>query len=258
MGQPQWAGRHYTGAFRNEHDDDSTIRATFCLRFRGASKGGKLNEAQEGRKPVLDPVSRVSEVVFGVMMALSFTGSLSVASAGNAAVKTMMLAALGCNIAWGLTDAVMYLIRTVTERHRRVTWLETLAGETNVERAHHMIAQTLPDSWATRVETQALEALRQRLMNAPLPSSRLRASDYMAAFGVFALVALATFPVVLPFMFLDQTDLALRISHGLALITLFLCGWSLGRYAGITPWRYGVCMALIGVVLVLVIVALGG
>lgn len=217
-----------------------------------------MTEDREDRKPVLDTVSRVSEVVFGVMMALSFTGSLSVASAGNAAVNTMMLAALGCNIAWGVTDAVMYLIRTMTERHRRVTWLQALREETDSHRAQQMIAQTLPEPWAARVETQALETLRKRLANAEVPSSRLLAQDYAAAFGVFALVALATFPVVVPFMLFDATDLALAVSHGLSLLTLFLCGWSLGRYAGMKPWLYGVYMTLIGVVLVVVIMALGG
>ena len=51
------------------------------------------------RKRVLDPIERVSEVVFGVLMALSFTGALSVATAGREEVRTMMLTALGCNLA---------------------------------------------------------------------------------------------------------------------------------------------------------------
>ena len=69
-------------------------------------------------KRVLDPVDRASEIVFGLLMALSFTGSLSVASAGREEVRTMMAAALGCNLAWGLADAVMYLVGIVVERAR--------------------------------------------------------------------------------------------------------------------------------------------
>ena len=71
------------------------------------------------RRSALDPIERVSEVVFGVLMALSFTGALSVATAGREEVRTMMLTALGCNLAWGLTDAVMYLVGTVVERSRQ-------------------------------------------------------------------------------------------------------------------------------------------
>jgi len=69
-------------------------------------------------KRVLDPIERVSEVVFGVLMAMTFIGALNVAEAGHAEARKMMVAALGCNIAWGLTDAIMYLVAMLTERSR--------------------------------------------------------------------------------------------------------------------------------------------
>ncbi len=43
---------------------------------------------------VLDPIDRISEVLFGLIMVLTSTGTLSVATAGRADVKTMILAAL--------------------------------------------------------------------------------------------------------------------------------------------------------------------
>ena len=72
------------------------------------------------RAPVLDPVERITEVIFGLLMAMTFTGTISVATADQAAERTMMLAALGCNLAWGLADAVMYLLRALVERTRRI------------------------------------------------------------------------------------------------------------------------------------------
>ena len=56
-------------------------------------------------KRALDPIERVAEVVFGLIMVLTFTGSLSVATAGNAEVREMLIGALGCNLAWGVIDA---------------------------------------------------------------------------------------------------------------------------------------------------------
>src|SRR5678809_319366 len=73
---------------------------------------------EKARERLLDPVDRISEVLFGLIMAVTIVGSLSIASAGAAEVRTVMIAALGCNIAWGLVDAVMYLVRTATERSR--------------------------------------------------------------------------------------------------------------------------------------------
>ncbi len=67
------------------------------------------NETAKSSKRVLDPVERVSEVLFGLIMVLTFTGSLSVAKAGRDDIRTMLIGALGCNIAWGIIDGVLYL-----------------------------------------------------------------------------------------------------------------------------------------------------
>jgi VIT1/CCC1 family predicted Fe2+/Mn2+ transporter len=75
---------------------------------------------------------------------------------------------------------------------------------------------------------------------------------------VFLLVVLATFPVVVPFMLLDQTAPAVRVSNLVALAMLFIAGWMLARYAGGTPWRGGAALAVTGAVLMAAIIALGG
>jgi VIT1/CCC1 family predicted Fe2+/Mn2+ transporter len=69
-------------------------------------------------KTVLDPIDRVSEVVFGVLMAMTFIGALNVAEAGHGEVRKVLVAALGCNVAWGLTDGIMYVVAQLTERSR--------------------------------------------------------------------------------------------------------------------------------------------
>ena len=69
-------------------------------------------------KHALDPIDRVSEVLFGLIMVLTFTGSLSVAEAGREDVRTMLVGALGCNLAWGVIDAVFYLMGCLAEKSR--------------------------------------------------------------------------------------------------------------------------------------------
>jgi hypothetical protein len=215
----------------------------------------------EGEKPapVLDPIDRVSEVIFGLLMALTFTGSLSVASAGREDVRTMMIAALGCNLAWGLADAVMYLVRTVTERTRKRTLLAQLRAA-DAAAGQRLVADALPGRLADTVEPAALEALRRRLVELPSEParSRLGLRDLKGALGVFLLVVLATFPVVIPFMLFRETGFALRVSNAVSVLMLFMAGWALGRYAGGSPWRSGLAMAVTGVVLIGAIMALGG
>ena len=61
-------------------------------------------------KRVLDPGDRLAEVLFGLIMVLTFTGSLSIAEAGRDDIRAMLIGALGCNIAWGMIDAIFYLM----------------------------------------------------------------------------------------------------------------------------------------------------
>ena len=82
--------------------------------------------APAAREPVLDPVDRVSELIFGLLMALSFTGAVSVAESGRAEIRTMFIAALGCNLAWGLVDAVMFVVRSVAARGKSISLLNAV------------------------------------------------------------------------------------------------------------------------------------
>ena len=216
--------------------------------------------AEEKRARVLDPIERVSEVIFGLLMAMTFIGSLSVATAGREEVRTMMITALGCNLAWGLADAVMYLVRTVTERTRKRMLLERLRGGADAATGQALVADALPPRLADAAGPEGLELLRRRLAELPaLPAGpRLGVDDFKGALGVFLLVVLATFPVVVPFMLFDQAALAVRVSNLVALAMLFIAGWILARYAGGSPWRGGTAMAATGAVLMAAIMALGG
>jgi len=65
------------------------------------------DEPTKSSKRVLDPIDRISELLFGLIMVLTFTGSLSVAGAGRDDVHTMLISAFGCNLAWGIIDGVL-------------------------------------------------------------------------------------------------------------------------------------------------------
>jgi VIT1/CCC1 family predicted Fe2+/Mn2+ transporter len=80
----------------------------------------------------------------------------------------------------------------------------------------------------------------------------------IGAFGVFLLVFLSTFPVVIPFIFIHEAALALRISNAIAIVSLFAAGRMLARYTGMRPVVTGVAMVVVGVALVSLTIALGG
>lgn len=210
--------------------------------------------------PVLDPVDRVSEIIFGLLMAMTFTGTLSVATAGHETVHTMLLAALGCNLAWGLADAVMYLVRTMTDRARILFMLTQVRNDTDAEASRQLISEVLPRGLARAVGTEGLEFMRQRLLSVPdqAPKVRLGYKDFKTAGGVFLLVVAATFPIVLPFLLFDETGFALRVSNFLGLGMLFLGGCMLAKYAGSAYWKGGLAMLVTGGSLITAIIMLGG
>ena len=217
-------------------------------------------EITKERRAILDPVERISELLFGLIMVLTFTGSLSAATAGREEIRTMLFGAIGCNLAWGIVDAFMYLINNITERGQGILKLRAVRAAKNPEAAQRIIVEALPKPVASVLQQNEIESFRQRLSQLPEPPAlpRLGKQDFLGAVGVFLIVFLSTFPVVIPFIFMHNAQRALRTSNAIAIIMLFLSGYWLGHYAGHRPWRMGFAMVVVGSVLVAVTIALGG
>jgi len=218
------------------------------------------DEPNGSSKRVLDPIDRVSEVLFGLIMVLTFTGSLSVAEAGREDIRTMLVGALGCNLAWGIIDALLYLMGCLAEKARGLATFRAVRNATDPQQAQRLIADALPPVVASILEPSELEAMRQRLKQLPEPPehARLRKADWLGAAGVFVLVFLSTFPVVLPFIFVHNAVPALRASNAIAIVLLFLTGSAFGRMTGRRPWVVGIAMVVLGTILVALTMALGG
>jgi VIT1/CCC1 family predicted Fe2+/Mn2+ transporter len=204
-------------------------------------------------KHVLDPIDRVSEILFGLIMVLTFTGTLGAAEAGQEDVQVMLIGALGCNLAWGIIDAVFYLMGCLADRGRAIIALKALRKAADPQQAHRLIADALPPMIASIMN-------RARLTQMPDPPNRARLSkeDWRGAAGVLLLVFLSTFPVAVPFMLLEDAVLALRISNGIAIVMLFLMGYAFGRLSERNPLMVGIFMVLFGILLVVMTIALGG
>ena len=209
---------------------------------------------------VLEPVERISEILFGLIMALTITGAVGVATADHFQIRTMLFAALGCNLAWGIIDGGMYLMARIGERGRNAVVAQAVRETTNREDAHRIIADELPPLLGSTFGPAQLELIRERINQMPASNVRpgLTARDWLGALGVCILVVLSTFPVVIPFIVFEDARLALRTSNAFAVVSLFICGYLFARHAGLWPWTTGVIMVAVGVALVSVAIALGG
>lgn len=220
----------------------------------------QLEGIEAARESALSPVDRVSEMLFGLFMALTFVGAVSVADAGQAEIRNMLAAALGCNLAWGLVDAVMYLVRTVTDRGRSLTLVRSVREAADAQSGRRLIANSLSRVAAGLVTDAEIEAIRRRVLAlASVPARpKLQWEDYLAALVIFAIVVASTFPVVVPFLIFDDVGLAKNVSRIIALAMLFFGGLALGRHAGYGSLKAGFTMAGLGAVLVGAVRALGG
>ena len=209
---------------------------------------------------ILDPMERISETLFGLIMVLTFICSLGVATAGELKVQTILLGALGCNLAWGLVDGGLYLLARINERGGNILTLRAIRQAPDAETARRVIADALPSPFASVLPAEQLESMRQQLQLLPEPPERPRLTqrDWKGALGLCLLSFATTFPVVIPFIFMGDPKLALRISNAIALVMLFGCGYAFGIHSGLKPWAAGLSMVAFGGALVGIAVALGG
>jgi VIT1/CCC1 family predicted Fe2+/Mn2+ transporter len=213
-----------------------------------------------GSKRVLDPIERSSEVLFGLIMVLSFTCTISVVNAGEEDVREVVIGALGCNLAWGLVDAIMYLMAILLERGRGLVIAREIRKTSDPERGRQLLARVLPEPFDQLFDDLALERARANLVALPALSrgAHLKRRDWLGGLAVFLLVFLSTLPVVVPFLFVEPLPRAMRVSNSVALAMLFVAGIGLGRWSGLGPWRTGFVMVVLGLVLVGITIALGG
>jgi len=216
--------------------------------------------SNESNKRLLGPAERIGEALFGLIMVLTFTGSLSVADAGRDDVRAMLIGAVGCNIAWGIIDAIFYLMDCLSEQAGRIRMLNTMRKAAAPEDAHRVIAESLPPLVAATLGPAQYESIREKLVRLPEPPSypRLGKHDWLAALSVFVWVFAVTFPVAIPFIFMNPLARAMRVSNAIAIVMLFLCGYAFGRIAGYRRWLTGLGMVALGSALVAITIALGG
>ena len=212
----------------------------------------------------LDPGERLGELLFGLIMVLTFTLGAGIELQGDrAATRELLIAALGCNAAWGIIDAALYLMGRLSERgrlHRLVKKIQAAPRKRAGARARRPRARRAAagDRAAGGPAGARRARARSRARDEDREESILTADDAWAGLAVFWLVFLTALPAVLPFLVLRDALIAMRASNALLIGLLFYVGWRWAAYTGASRWRTALFVALLGVALVVVAIALGG
>jgi VIT1/CCC1 family predicted Fe2+/Mn2+ transporter len=218
------------------------------------------SSSRESARTRLRPIDRVSEALFGLIMVMTFTGSLSIAEAGREDVRTMLIGALGCNLAWGIIDGILYLMSALAEKSEGLMTLQAVREARDAADGRRLVAEALPPVVSSILTTDELDMLRLRLRELPTPSAQahIEPAMWLGALRVFLWVFLITFPVAIPFIVMQDARFALRVSNGIAIGLLFVAGVAYGRITGRRSWAMGLAMVMIGLVLSGLTMALGG
>lgn len=218
------------------------------------------DNARKSFKRPLHPMERLFEILFGLIMVLTFTCTVSVTHAHRDDIRRMLFGALGCNLAWGIIDAVFYLLGVLSEQGHNLITFRALQKAADPADADRIIADALPPVVLKILSTSEIRSMRQRLQQLPEPPKRphLTRNDWLGAIGVLLLVFLSTFPVAVPFIFFADLARAMRVSNGIAIVMLFLVGYAFGDYAGYRPLRVGLFIVVLAVVMVALTIFLGG
>jgi VIT1/CCC1 family predicted Fe2+/Mn2+ transporter len=211
----------------------------------------------------LDPASRLGEVLFGLIMVLgaTLTAGLSVAE-GRAGVRQLLQAALGCNIAWGIIDGIMYIMNCMTLRAEKANLIEAIQRAPDTQAALDIVREEIEPRFETLTAPQHREALSRSILEylaqGEPPRTSITRQDLYGAFLCFWLVFLSCLPVALPFLIFQDPIQALRVSNVLLIAMLFVTGQQWAQYAHTNRLVAGLVMVAIGLALVGVAVALGG
>lgn len=209
---------------------------------------------------ILDPAERISEIFYGLIMVLTVITALFVAQGRGVDPHTIIIAALGCNFAWGAIDGVTYVVGQLTERGHDFVLIRAVRNAVDPSAARRVVAESLPSPVAAQLSEKDLEDVRLGLMRLAEPPAHVAptADDWLGGFYIFLLAFLSTFPVVIPYMVIEDETLATRISWGVTLVLLYVSGYGLGVYAGFRPWKVALAVTAIGLAMVALAVVFGG
>lgn len=247
------------------------MSARHHTRHRPPPKRRAPEQPQNLIERLLDPIDELSQVIYSILILLTFTLAFRIFKLQSGAgvhleqeqVRELLLAAIGATIAWGMIDAIMYVLTSVFERNEKQRLLLAVQSAHSDEEAVELIADELDFT----LEPITTEGKRRELYGDVVDTLResrpqhlgLKREDVAGGLGTLLVAIVAVIPSLLPFVLIPNSAfLALRVSNVVSFVVLFLSGWRWGRRTHSNPWLTGLTLALAGAAMVLIAIPLGG
>ena len=210
----------------------------------------------------LNPGERLNELLFALIMALSITLGVGLASSLDSSTHQIVWAILGCNLAWGLIDACNHVLTKLFSRSAKARLVQALRTSHSEAEQIEAVGSVLNENLsavATEDERQVLYLeISRRLQGGDLPPTRVLAEDIYSGLAIVWLMVLASVPAILPFLIIGDRFWAARVSNGLVLLSMFAAGYGFALSANTNPWRLAFLSAVFGLTMVVIVILLGG
>lgn len=219
---------------------------------------------------LIDPIDRLTESVFSILILLTFTmtswiiglSGSSEHSLDSENIVDLAIAALVTIIAYGVIDGVIYVLLTMFGRGESHRLLQGVQAADSELEAVDVIADNL-DYMLEPItgepeRRQLYRHILVQLRNSQPREIGLKREDITAGLTHVLVAVLVIIPSLLPLVFMRQDpERAILVSNFISLFLLFFVGYRWGKYTGANPWKTGLIILSVIIVLVLFLFWLG-
>jgi VIT1/CCC1 family predicted Fe2+/Mn2+ transporter len=210
----------------------------------------------------LTPSERLSEALYSLILVLTVISAIEITLPRDQQTSSILLfAALGTSVAWGMVDAVVYVLTGLHERNHHVRVVSRVKKRPKAE-AISQIEEELEDSLIGVLDIEERDRIAEQVyatMHNSTPKRQgVRKDDIFGGTASFLISFLVVLPPVMPFVLDLPLDYAIRLSNVIAVAMLFIVGYVSGGLGGMNRIRWALTITVLGVVIVLVTILLGG
>jgi hypothetical protein len=210
----------------------------------------------------LTPSERLSQALYSLILVLTVISAVEITiSRDQQTSSTLLFAALGTSVAWGMVDAVVYVLTGLHERNHHVRVVSRVKKRPKID-AIRQIEDELEDSLIGVLDIEErdriVEQVYSTMHNATPKRQGVTKDDVLGGIASFLISFIIVLPPVMPFILTLPLDYAIRLSNFIAVAMLFIVGYVSGGMGGMNRVRWALTITVLGVVIVLVTILLGG
>jgi VIT1/CCC1 family predicted Fe2+/Mn2+ transporter len=204
----------------------------------------------------LSYADRTGEIAFAMLMVIIINGYVALSEL-NSGFTYIVAVNLGACASWGIIDGLIYAVSSSIERNNVRNKLLKLKSSIKGENVLKNVKESLDDTFLASFDEKGKEAIAKDIIthvsNASLEENKAITSEeamgWLSIIGIYLVVG---FLLAVPFLILHDKILAWFISNVVGVSWLFWYGVQLGKIAGKNRWLFGILMASISILFLVI------